>query len=545
MSFSCIALALVLLLGVWSTAEAFVIIDEEGVALRWDNTIRYNYGIRTRSPQGCILNSPNYDDGDRNFSHGTIANRLDVLSEMDLVYKKSYGVRVSGAFWYDQRYRDPLDNTSVATSNHLENGSQALGLSDQAKRLYRGPEGELLDAFVFGKVDIGSVLINIKVGRHTVYWGESFLSNATGISYSQMPIDYAKGLAVPGTELKELYRPLNNISMQAQLTNTVSVVGQYFLQWEPYRYPEAGTYLGPADIYGNGGESLILAPGFFIPKCDNREPDGTKNWGVGLTWNPEWLEGTMGFYYRRFADMNPQMNLVFDTSFVPKQWFFTYGDEIDLYGISLSTKVMGVSVGAEVSYRKNMPLYSGAVVLIQGVSPFPDKGDTFGARGNTWQGLINFMTLGSKTPIWDASTLIAEFTWQHCTHVSSDPQNTYLGRDGYGAIDRVTGHAIGGTVSFTPTWYQVFPGMDLSMPLVYARGLDGNSPTNGASEDGAGQWLIGLSLDVYQKYKFDLAYTGYFGDISTDATGGVAVANGLGALLKDRNTLNFTFKTNF
>jgi hypothetical protein len=551
MGFSCIALAVVLLLGVWSTAEAFVIIDDEGVALRWDNTIRYNYGIRTRSPQGCILNSANYDDGDRNFgkSGDIVANRLDLLSELDFTYKRFYGARVSGAFWYDQRYVGGLDNNSVATSNHLENGMQALGLSDQAKRLSRGPDGEVLDAFVYGRFDIGSVPINLKVGRHTVYWGEAFLSNATGISYSQMPIDYSKALAVPGTEVKELFRPLNNISMQAQLTHTISLAGQYFLQWESYRYPEAGTYLGPADIYGNGGEMMILAPGFFITKGSSSEPDGTKNWGVAVNWNPEWLGGTLGFYYRRFADMIPQMNVVLTPVspdiIVPTSWFFTYGDDIDLYGVSLSTKLFGVSVGAEVSYRKNMPLYSSAIYIIKGLTPMPEKGETFGARGNTWQGLINVMSLGSKTPLWDSSTLVAELVWSHWDKVTSGESYFLDGHDGYGGLDKVTDYAVGATVMFTPNWFQVFSGMDLSMPMVYSRGLYGNSATPAGSQANAGQWSVGFSLDVYQKYKFDVAYVGYFGDITEDGAGGIAGFNGLGALLKDRDTLTVTFKTTF
>jgi hypothetical protein len=296
---------------------------------------------------------------------------------------------------------------------------------------------------------------------------------------------------------------------------------------------------------------MILAPGFYIPKGDNVEPDGTKNWGVAVNWSSEWLGGSIGFYYRRFADMIPQMNVVISATGLPEpypaalpsRWFFSYGDDIDLYGVSLSTKVLGVSVGAEVSYRKNMPLSSGAFYIFPGMT-MPEKGETFGARGDTFQGLINFMSIGSKTPVWDSSTLIAEFTWSYLDKVTEDPQNTFLGRDGYEGIDAVTRHAIGATVSFTPTWFQVFQGMDLSMPMVYSRGLDGNSATS-ASAENAGQWSVGLSLDVYQKYKFDLIYAGYFGDITDDGAGGVAAFNGLGALLKDRDTLSFTFKTTF
>jgi hypothetical protein len=562
----------VLLLGAWSSADAAVLISEEDVNLRWDNTIRYNYGVRMRSPHGCFLTpgslGPNFDDGDRNFSKGTITNRLDIISEMDLVFKRDYGIRVSATFWYDQRYHDPLDNDSVATSNHFENGRQAIGLTDQVKRLNAGPDGEVLDAFLFGRFDLGQIPVSIKVGRHTVYWGESLLFGGifAGISYSQAPVDMGKAFSVPGSEAKELFRPLGHVSMQAQLTNTISLAGQYFFQWEPYRFPESGSFFNPADIFAVGGESYLIPTGvpgipyYAVMKGDSAEPDGTKNYGVSIRWNPDWLGGSMGFYYRRFADMLPQLGLLADMINGPR-YFFMYGDEIDLYGVSLSTKVMGLSLGSELSYRKNMPLYSGAAIVMPGVdlpqygihSTMPGKGETYGARGNTFHGLVNLMGLMAKTWLFDSAVWIVEGTWTHYSHVSDnlasfagpgglDPMNLFAP---YSKIDKVTEHAFMVALNFNPTWYQVFPGMDLSMPISFSRGLHGNSANFGGAAENSGNWSVGLDLDVYQKYKFSLQYAGYYGDVETDASGGMSQYNGLATLLKDRDNLVFTFKTTF
>jgi hypothetical protein len=557
---SCLIAAIVLVMVICGSANAFVIIDEEDLGLRWDNTFRYNYGLRTRSPQGCILNSPNYDDGDRNFDKGTVSNRLDILSELNVTYKKNFGFRVSAAFWYDQQYRDSLGEDSRPYSNYNATpysfGNSNIGLPDQTKRWHRGPDGEVLDALVFGRVEVGGVPLSIKVGRHTIYWGESLLTGGAfvGISYAQMPIDLAKALAVPGTEVKELFRPLGSVSAQAQLTNTISLMGQYFFQWQPYRFPQSGSYLGFIDLLQNGGQSLwaptgMPAPYAYInvPKGSSPEPDGTKNWGASLRWTPAWLGGSLGVYYRRYADMLPQTHLVLAVvgeSVMPSNYFFTYPDEIDLYGISVSTQIMDLSIGAEVSYRKNTPLLSDTVLVLPGMS-LPGKGETYGARGNNWQGLINFMGLIAKTPLFDSAVWLAEFTWSHCTHVSSGYQY-FLGKDrGYTEIDAVTSHAFGAAVNFTPTWYQIFPGMDLSMPMSYSRGLSGNSALNSAIEENNGSWSIALSLDVYQKYKFNLTYAGYFGDITEDSSGGIDKWNGTTTLLKDRDTLSFTFKTTF
>jgi hypothetical protein len=237
-----------------------------------------------------------------------------------------------------------------------------------------------------------------------------------------------------------------------------------------------------------------------------------------------------------------------------------YGDGIDLYGLSLSTKVLGVSLGSELSYRKNMPFWSGPAIVMPGVtgipgifSTMPGKGETYGARGNSFHALINLMGLIAKTPIFDSAVWIAEGTWTHYSHVSEnlinfagdgglEVKNLYLP---YNNIDKVTEHAFMIALNFNPTWYQVFPGMDLSMPMSYSRGLSGNSCTFGGAALHSGNWSVGLSLDIYQKYKVDLTYAGYFGDVETDATGGMTQYNGLATLLKDRDNLMLTLKTTF
>lgn len=535
---SCIGIGGMLLFVICSNTFAFQIpTGVNDLELRWDNTFKYNLGYRTTGQDEAILKSVNYDDGDRNFGRGIITNRLDILSEFDLQYKQRYGFRVSGSFWYDQRYHDRLDNVSAATSNHLENGQPAIGLSDQTKRYMAGPSGELLDAFVFGGVDIGPVPVNIKVGRHTVYWGESlFLSGAIhGVSYAQMPIDVLKGFSVPGTEAKELFRPLFNVSGTAQLMTNLSISGQYFLQWEPYRLPEAGSYFGFNDAMLMGGESLILGPGLRLLRIDDVEPRGTKDFGLSARWSPAWLDGTISIYYRRFSDK------LFQTYVnVPaRSYFFVYPDSIDLYGVSLSKQILGISVGAELSYRTNMPLNSEAIVT----TSRPAEGETLGARGDTWHGVINGLYV-FKPPLCDSATVAAEIVWNRVERVKQG-DNVYKGRDGYMALDRVTHDFVGAAVSFSPTWFQVFPGVDLSIPLSWAGGVSGNSGVSFGGNAHAGNWSAGLSADVFNKYKFDLKYVDAYGDYETNAAGGIAQYNSNYALVKDRGMIAFTFKVSY
>src|SRR5450432_4275320 len=83
-----VALALTSALGISGAAQAFEIeTGNEDISMRWDNTIRYNAGLRAQKQNPQILGNPNYDDGDRNFANGSlVTSRFDVLSEFDFIY---------------------------------------------------------------------------------------------------------------------------------------------------------------------------------------------------------------------------------------------------------------------------------------------------------------------------------------------------------------------------------------------------------------------------------------------------------------------------
>lgn len=534
-----IAAALVVLVGGSGGARAAEIpTGTEDFELRLDNTLRYNFAYRTDPQDKAIVANPNADDGDRNFDKGIVSNRLDLLSELDLTFKKGYGVRVSGAAWFDQQYQSAFGNDSPATANHLVGGQPTRGLSPGAKR-FGGPYGELLDAFAFGQFTLGDVPTYLKVGRHTIYWGESLLLGGSvhGISYAQMPLDVGKGFAVPGTEAKELFRPLFSVSAQSQLTSTLSLAAQYFLQWESFKFPEPGSYLSFNDAVV-GGESLIAGPARFAHRADVH-PDGTKDWGVSARWTPAWLEGTVGVYYRRLSDKLPQTHLMP----AAQQYFFAYADSINLAGVSVSKQILNVSVGAELSARWNMPLLSDPAVVLPG-GTLPTAGETLGARGNTYHGVLNFLGMLTRTPLWDAGSWSAELTWNRWDHVSRGLA-LFKGRDGYTAIDRVSRDYFGFGGGFTPTWFQVFSGVDVSLPVTYSRGLSGNSAVMMGGNKDAGSYSVGVSADVRSRYRLDLRYSDYFGEYTTGPTGSVTVANGVFALLKDRGAVSATFKTTF
>jgi Protein of unknown function (DUF1302) len=545
---STLAVAAVLALSA-GTAHAFDIDSgNPDFAIRFDNTVRANYAVRVESRDPKIGNSALADEGDYSFDNGqAVAKRIDLLSEFDLVYKKRYGLRLSGAAWYDGAYGSTSKSNPnpplVAIPSYINNQ-----YSSTITKLYeRG--GELLDGFVFGGVDVGDVPVQAKLGRHTIYWGESLLlgGHMHSVSYAQAPLDLQKGFATPGTEVKELFRPLNQLSLQAQLTPELSVAGQYLLEWEPARYPEGGTYLGPVDFAFNGPDRQFLSAALgFASRGQAVQPSQHGEFGLATRWAPQWLDGTAGLYYRNFADKLPQVLLTKVGPASASQYNLIYADNIQLFGASIAKNIGGVSTSAEISYRKNTPLNAQVLGIAVGL---PEQGDTKGPRGNTLHGLMNVIGTIAKTPVFDAATWAVELNAMHLDKVTSGA-NLFngvgyapcVGKDKWDGC--ATRNYAGVGASFSPTWFQVYPGVDLSAPLTYAIGISGNAATTFGGNESLGNYSLGLGADVQQKYRFDLKYIDWIGHYRDNGTA-VTSTNGLTTFLRDRGMVSLTFKTTF
>ena len=517
------------------------------LAVRWDNTVRVNLGWRVEKRDDLIGNNQLYDEGTYSFDRGDmVAQRFDWLSEFDIAYQKRYGARVSAQAWFDGAYggsgrSNPL---YAAIASYADNQ-----YTDYTRDLYRGADGEFLDAFVYGRFDLGETPLTVKLGRHTIYWGESLFvnGNLNSIAYAQNPLDLQKGFATPGAEAKELFRPLTQLSAQAAVTDELTLMAQVYFEWESFRYPEGGTFLGPVDFAFRGPERQFLGPLGFATNGGNIDPDNFGDWGVGARWSPQWLDGTLGLYYRNYTDKLPQTLL---TKVGPNasQYNLIYADGISLYGVSLAKNIGGVSVGAELSYRSNTPLNS-AVLGNAAAGGVPAPGETNGPRGNTANGLVNVLGVIPKTALFDSATWAGELVWAHL--VSVDSGDALFMGEGYASCAGktkwdgcTTRNYFGISAAFTPTWYQVFPGVDLSAPMAIFGGLSGNAPTIFGGNQGNGNYAIGLAADVYQKYRFDLKYIDYFGRTKDNGTM-VTSQNGFTTLLKDRGSIYLTFKTTF
>lgn len=530
------------------SAQAFEIdTGNSDLTARWDNTVKLNLANRLGAQDSHITQSPNFNDGDLNFSKGSMTSkRIDLFSEFELNYRRQMGLRLSAAAWYDAAY-DNLDNAN-STPNHLVDGKPATGLSPYTNRYAHGPSGELLEAFVFRNFDFGQQKLNVTLGKSTQLWGNNVQTLLHGINYGQAPLELEKIFGVPRNELKEVFLPRNQLTADYQLSPQWSFGAQYFLDWQHSRFPEAGSYLGMYDLALDGGESAYL-PGKVVPHGNDITPSKQGDFGINAKWSPQWLGGTLGLFYRRTSDSLPD-TVVYNPA--TNSYSVAYAGDIDIYGISLTKNIADTKVGVDLSYRQNMPLASQQFLTVLPakagtpgfIGSLPQSGETGGAVGDTLHLVLNASHAFGKTPLFDRASLMGELTWNRMLSVTSGYAQ-YRGNPAYTGIDKSTRDFVGMGVNFVPTWNQVFPGVDLSLPISYTVGLKGESSVPLGGNKGTGNYSVGLGALVKSKYQFDLKYTSFFGPYETAPNGTVKSYAGLMSLLKDRATLSLTFKTKF
>lgn len=518
------------------------------LSARWDNTVRYNLGVRAESRDSALANNASYDESDAKFDRGdVVTNRVDLMSELEVAYKQYHGVRISGAAWYDQAY----DNTDVKTTDgNVYYPGAVPGASTPSyrgghysgftKRYHRGPSGELLDAFAFTRFDLGEIPVSVRAGRHTVYWGNGLLIAGHAISYSQAPLDGRKAVSNPGTETREIFLPLTQISTQAQITDRLSVAAQYFFEWDTTRAPEGGTYLASADVALQGPNQLPLLSGVTRPLVDPLKPKNSGNWGVMGTYSLDWLHSDVSLYYREFADYNP-----WGLQVAPTFARYVYPKDVKLYGLGFSAGPVlgGGSLGVDLSYRQNTSLVSSNISTV----------DNEGARGDTWHMVVNGLWLLPRTAYFDTGNLIVETAFSHVQRVTEHAE-LYKG-EGYGGCPSgqdkhygcATKNYVGMAVSFTPQWLGVFPGWNISAPMSLDYGVYGNAATGGGNE-GKYTWKAGIKGTYDERYDVTLSYIGYGSERKYANVPGVGktVVGGSGDVgLTDRNWVSLTLSTAF
>lgn len=541
--------------GLWAltTGKAFAVELDTGNAdfkVRWDNTVKYSAAARVGNRSGALVtdapsanqNTINLDDGNRNFARGLISNRFDLLSEVDMSYKNRFGARVSAAAWYDTVYNQSNDNDAAGRANQTSVPSNAF---TKETRDLMGRKAEILDAFVYGSADLGSVPASVRLGKHTSLYGETLFFGANGIANAQAPIDYVKLLAVPNSQFKEIVMPVNQISGQLQLRDNLALGGYYQFEFRESRLPPVGSYFSSVDVLGPGAESFLFAPGVGAPRIADNKPARSGQFGTQLRWRPAGIDAEFGLYAAQYHDKLPQAYLRplgLPAPFglgapFPLNFQLVYPEKIKTYGVSASTTLGDFNVAGEASIRRNTPLVSGPQVDLTptGAAGIGDKAGY--AVGNSAHVNLSALYLLKPNGIWEGGNFLGELGWNRRTSITKNP----------GALDPNTSRdAYGVRFIFEPQWFQVMPQLDISVPIGLGYNPRGNSSVvqqfNGGVKKG-GDLSLGLKGTYQQSWRFSLNYTRFLG-----TEGGSLGADAhltFKQSLADRNFVSFSLQTSF
>jgi hypothetical protein len=566
-------LALSALAAISSQANAFQFDTGDDWAIRWDNTFKANVMSRVAKQDDDVITSQAKaawylaDDADLSVDRsdgGLISTRIDVISEMDVIWKDNFGFRISGSGWYDPQYTNSNNDHPSDRRESWASPSANVGhYNHEAEDLhYAG--GELLDAFVFANFDIGEQAIGVRAGRHTIYWGNGLLTNGAlhGFGGSMAPIDFNKALSVPGSEAKELFMPNGKVSSVWQVTDNLTVNGYYGFEYQAYRLPEDGTYWSPAEGLSENTEFATLFPEGDCPECfpvpgfrGGFKPRGyseeTGDYGINVQYFFESWGLETSLIYINHTDMNlhglvgapsspgtPQPGdggegdaLFADGAIAVGESKWIHKEDISVFGLSFAKEIAGISVGVDLVRREDTglpPELASAFGLAPGVDITTLDGDDYPqAEGDTYHVIINGLgLLNGDLGLWDGGTYILEATF---SMLDSCNKNCEL-LDSRVSEDRVVSQIAG---IFRPTWYQVRPGWDMSIPMSVNYTIDGEkAPMSFAGDEEAGSASIGVSVDIEQAWKVTAAYNIRFGPVLA----------GIGGLLKDRDNVSVTVK---
>ncbi|WP_137819652.1 DUF1302 domain-containing protein [Pseudomonas sp. 2FG] len=475
--------------------------------VRWDNTLKYSLAYRLNEQDSEITDSPTagglypniQSQGDNNFDRGLVSNRLDVFSEFDLS-TQNYGLRLSGAGWYDDVYNKNTDS------------SLQEDFLDETRELH-GRDAEVLDAFVFLRGNVGeSSQGTLRLGQHSLIYGESLFFGGNGIANAQGPIDVVKLLSVPGTQFKEILRPVNQLSGQLQINPQLSVGAYYQFEWDRSNVPGAGSYLSDVDAIGHGSGDLQQVFGNATVNGGDMSAKDSGQGGMQLRYKPEDTELELGFYAAKYHDKAPSAlyayldGAAFAATGLPilSSYRQVYAEDIKTVGASFSTAYGPFNFAGEASYRWDAPLVSNLQVVLPGVDA-DNSDEALYAKGKTAHINLSTIYLLSPNELWDGGSVVAELAWNRTLSIT----------DNRTALDpNTTRDATAFRVLMEPAYFQVADGLDLSVPVGLGVVLDGRSSAvskAGFGNSHAGDWSVGVKATYLQTWDFGVNYVNFFG----------------------------------
>ena len=232
--------------------------------------------------------SVNYDDGSLNFNRGLASSVVQLTSELELNYKNF------GFFGRGFTFRD----------FELENGTRERTQLSSGALQRSGSDGDILDAFVYWRFDIGDMPAEFRVGEQVVNWGES-----TFIQGGNNVINHfnVQALRVPGAELRNALLAQDLAWFSIAPTENLSLEFVYQYDWDDTEPEGVGSFFGSNDFASDGGQFVRLGFG-DTPDLPLENPDFAPPGGRPFNAIPRGMSempddgGQYGFAARYYAE---------------------------------------------------------------------------------------------------------------------------------------------------------------------------------------------------------------------------------------------------
>jgi Protein of unknown function (DUF1302) len=355
--------------------------------------------------------------------------------------------------------------------------------------------------------------------------------------------------------------PVEQVSGTLRIGEGLQLGAYVQTKWRKSKLPGVGSYFSNQDYVGGGSVNFGQAPDgspIVLPTLTSADikPKNSGQGGLMLRWSPTGSEYEFGFYAAQYHDKTPS-GLVFD--FARGNVHLAYASDIRTFGASVTSSIGQLNWAVEGSVRQNTPLNSDPAV-VGGPSPVlacdTSKDTPCYAVGDTAHLQVSGIYVLQPGALWGGGALLGEIAYNHRLKVTKDifaigPNGTNAG---IGGLDpNTTKGAFAARFLFEPSYFQVAPGLDLSLPIGLGWNFGGRSSAianfAGGVSDG-GDWTVGVKLKYQNTWNFALTYNDYFGKAKT-FTQTLVPGSGsprqltFGQTLKDRAYVAFSASATF
>ncbi|WP_421717789.1 DUF1302 domain-containing protein [Algiphilus sp.] len=443
-----------------------------------------------------------------------------------------------------------------------------------AMRSEVGRRARLLDAYLIADFPFGEAsFLNVRVGQHVVSWGQALffggMARDMGVADANagfVPGANVKDILLPSPQISATLGIGYDLTLKGYYKfvfeeNELFPVGSYFSPSDligpggQFAYGSinpafldgcpglldvgqfsefVGNLLGPlSDLsglcnLGGLGGALLNAPPFILTfRESDIRPSDSGQFGVGLDYRLT-LSTTIGFHYLNYHNPNPAIR--FRTGFakigellgvdittalinqpVPVAYSVRYFNDIDLYNLSFSTTLFGLSLAGEVNYRNGINI---DVLTIASGVPFPVP-----RRGETVQGLVSAISaFNPPGGLIDEVNIVGEVQYIRVLDVDrlTNPQDGINPKGNGDDLFFIDNDAAGFQFLVLPRKRNVFAGWDMGGTISYAELTYGNPAQAGSFGALFGEQdrrlTLGVNMQYLQNLQIGLAYNFFFGD---------------------------------